>query len=36
VTKDEKKTKEISLRMLRQYLGKSADTLKITDNGMEF
>ncbi len=36
VTKDEKKTKEVSLRMLRQYLGKSADTLKITDNGMEF
>jgi hypothetical protein len=35
-SEDRKKINEITLRMLRKYIGKSADTLKITDNGIEF
>lgn len=35
-SKDQKKINEVTLRILRKYLGNSADKLKITDNGMEY
>jgi hypothetical protein len=35
-SKDQRKINEVTLRILRKYVGKAADTLKITDNGMEF
>ncbi len=34
--KNQSKLNEVTLRLLRKYIGKSADKLKITDNGMEF
>jgi WD40-like Beta Propeller Repeat len=34
--KNQSKLNEVTLRILRKYVGKSADKLKITDNGMEF
>jgi hypothetical protein len=35
-TKDQNKINEVTLRIMRKYIGNKADTLVITDNGMEF
>ena len=35
-TKNEGKIKEVALQMLTKYIGKAANNLKITDNGMEY
>jgi WD40-like Beta Propeller Repeat len=35
-SKDRNKINEVTLRLMRKYVGKSADRIKITDKGMEF
>jgi Tol biopolymer transport system component len=35
-SKDQVKIKEVTLRIMKKYVGKTADKLKITDNGIEF
>jgi hypothetical protein len=35
-TKDPQKIKETCLRILKKYIGKNTEIMKVTDNGMEF
>jgi hypothetical protein len=35
-TKDQQKIKECSIRLMKKYIGKNAEKMKVTDNGMEF
>jgi hypothetical protein len=35
-TKDPQKIKETCIRLMKKYVGKNAEKMKVTDNGMEF